>query len=97
MSNIAFQPSTGRVLIKDIKENSTDIDVATPEDIRTTKGKIVAMGPLPLHQSGAVLNPVFKLKDVVLYKVYGADSLYISGEKHFVVTFENIVGVLNEK
>ena len=88
-----FTPSPGFLLIK-IQSSDSPVDIANDENAPSVKGTVVAIGPDKLHESGEYIPSNVKLKDVVIFRVHGADKVRIDKVDYKIVPIENIRGTL---
>ena len=95
MSEIAFQPSSGFMLVKPSETLSAEVLKVEEEDVRHTKGVVVAVGKASLHPSGKLLEAECNAGDTILFKAYGTEQV-MGEDEHVIVPFENLRGVLNE-
>ena len=96
--NTVFTPSNGFVLIKPIEQKSEALDVARDPDKQPAQmGTVIAIGGLKLHESGGYFESGLKVGDIVVFKPYGIDKIYLNSEEHVIIPFENVRGTLNEE
>ena len=97
MTNISFLPSPGFILLKITEKQSDVILVATDNDkTPASQGEVVAIGGPKLHESGGYFESHVKVGDIVVFKPYGVDSIYLNNIEHRIIPFENVRGVLND-
>lgn len=99
MRKTTFIPSPGYILLKIIgKETTSDIDVAQDTDkTPASKGLVLAVGGPALHESGGYWQTEVKVNDVIIFKPYGIETLYLNNEDCRIISFDNIRGILHEE
>ena len=92
---INFTPSPGFMLLKITEQPSGEILMTTDTDkTPASQGVVIAVGEEYVHHSGEHINTKVKIGDLVIFKPYGTDTLYLDGEEFRIISFENLRGVL---
>ena len=63
------------------------------EDVRHTKGVVLAVGKAYLHSSGTFLEAECNAGDTILFKAYGTEQV-MGEDEHVIVPFENLRGIV---
>ena len=93
-----IRPLGGRVLVKPVKEEEvTKSGIVLPDTIDKEKkmeGKILAVGPGKLLESGERAKMEVKIGDRVLFEKWGAEEIKIDGVEYKIIDAEKILAVL---
>ncbi|MDP3881062.1 MAG: co-chaperone GroES [bacterium] len=92
-----LQPLSNRVFIEAIEaEHETASGIVLPKEgqEKPQMGKVIAVGPGKLDDSGKRMKMNVKIGDTVLYKKYGPDEIELEGKKYLVADEEDIVAII---
>lgn len=81
---MAIQPLKDFLLLKPVEASLAVSGLYVPEDgtAKIQKGEVVAIGPaLAIGE----YTPVYKVGDIVLYSIYGANELREDRQKYYLV------------
>lgn len=98
MQNI--KPSPGFVITKPLvqKSRETDSGIVLADSVEThepNQSEVVAVGKDKLHVGGLIEEAPCKVGDKILHK-FGTLELTLKGEKHNLMGFGDVLGVLEE-
>lgn len=96
MAKPKLKPTAGYVLIKPIEaERRTASGIVLPEshDEKTQRGKVIAIGPEEVTDSGVKRSAPCKKGDIVIHKQWGGNEVKIEGKEYLFVKFEDILAV----
>ena len=90
-----FTPAPGFILLKITEPQPETILVAQDTDkTPASTGIVVAVRAPMMHDSGQTLKAPVEVGDMVVFKPYSVDSLYLNNIEHRIVPFGNVRGVL---
>ena len=96
-----IKPLGDRVVLKPIsveeKSKSGIIIPDTAEKERPEQGKVVAVGPGRVLESGKIQPLSVKKGDVVLFTKYGPNEVKVDGTEYLIAKEEDILAILEEK
>ena len=95
----AIRPLDDRVLVKPNEaEDRTKNGIYLPEGAKEKPmaGKVVSVGPGKLSDKGERTPIGVKKGDTVLYGKYAGTEIDIDGEKHLLVSENDLLGVLEK-
>lgn len=90
-------PAGDRVLIKPMaKESVTASGIIIPDTVKEKpeQGVVVAVGSGKKNEDGKVIPLSVKVGDKVMFSKYGYDEIKIGGVEYYVVSENNILGIL---
>ncbi len=93
--NIA--PTAGYVLIEPLEaQTKTASGIYLPETAseKPQKGKVLAIGPAEVTDSGKIKKVEFGVGDEVIYKKWGANEVKIDGKDYLFAKFEDILAII---
>jgi chaperonin GroES len=93
----AVRPLEDRILIKPLEpETKTASGIFLPETAkdRPMQGKVVALGPGKMLDSGKRLTPSIKVGDTVVFGKYAGTEVEIKNAKHLIVRESELLGIL---
>ncbi len=96
---MAVKPLEDRVLIKpDNPETKTDSGIYLPESAKEKpiQGRIVAVGPGKLLDSGERVRPSVKKGDTVVFGKYAGSEIEIKNVKHMIMRESELLGILEK-
>lgn len=94
-----IKPLNDFVLISPVeKETTTASGILLPESSKEKpfEGKVVALGPGKLDDSGKRINPAIKVGDFVMYKKWGGNEIKVDGVDMLLVKEEDILAVIEK-
>ena len=96
---MTVKPLEDRVLIKPIEpESKTASGIYLPETAKEKpmQGKVVAVGPGKLLDSGERVKPSVKKGDVVVFGKYAGTEVEIKNVKHMILRESELLGLVEE-
>ena len=93
-----LQPTAGYVLIEPSEATTkTDSGIYLPETSgeKPQQGKILAVGPDEVTESGTKKKSPVKKGDIVIYKKWGGNEVKIDSKEYLFAKFEDILAVIN--
>ena len=99
MSKIV-KPLDDRVLVKPLEaEEKTSGGIVIPDTAKEKpqRGKVVAVGPGKLLDSGERAPLAVKKGDLVLFGKYSGTEIKIDGDEHSIMRENEILAILEEK
>ncbi len=94
---MSVKPLEDRVLIKPIDpETKTDSGIYLPESAKEKpiQGKVVALGPGKLLDSGERVKPSVKKGDTVVFGKYAGTEIEIKKVTHMIMRESELLGVI---
>jgi chaperonin GroES len=94
---MSVRPLEDRVLIKPIEpETKTDSGIYLPESAKEKpmQGKIVAVGPGKLLDTGERVKPSVKKGDTVVFGKYSGTEIEIKNIKHMIMRESELLGLI---
>jgi len=94
---INLKPTAGNVLIEPLeKEEKTAGGIYLPESAgeKPQKGKVLAVGPDEVTDSGTKKTSPVKSGDRVIYKKWGGTEVKIDGTEYLFAKFDDILAVI---
>lgn len=94
---LSMKPVAGYLLIEPTeKEEKTSSGIYLPESAgeKPQKGKVLAVGPEEITDSGAKRKSPVKVGDVVIYKKWGGNEIKIEGKEYLFSKFDDILAVV---
>jgi len=91
---INLKPTAGYVLIKPAEATKrTPSGIVLPEshDEKPQKGKVIAVGPEEITESGKKRKSPCKKGDTVIYKKWGGNEYKIGEVEYLFIKFEDIM------
>ena len=92
-----LRPLQDRVIVKQSEaEEKTKSGILLPDTAKEkpTKGKVVAVGPGKLDDSGKPMELGIRVGDTVYYGKYSGTDVEIDGEKLVILRESDVLGVL---
>jgi chaperonin GroES len=96
-SKINMKPVAGYLLLEPSeKEEKTSSGIYLPDSAgeKPQKGKVLAVGPDEITDSGAKRTSPVKVGDVVIYKKWGGNEVKIEGVEYLFAKFDDILAVV---
>lgn len=97
-SKLKMKPSAGYLLIEPTeKEEKTSSGIYLPESAgeKPQKGKVLAVGPEEITDSGAKRKSPVKVGDIVIYKKWGGNEIKIEGKEYLFSKFDDILAIVS--
>ena len=94
---MSVRPLEDRVLIKPIEpETKTESGIYLPESAKEKpmQGKIVAVGPGKLLDTGERVKPSVKKGDTVVFGKYSGTEIEIKNVKHMIIRESELLGLI---
>ncbi len=94
---MSVKPLEDRVLIKPTEaETQTDSGIYLPESAKEKpiQGKVVALGPGKLLDSGERVKPSVKKGDIVVFGKYAGTEVEIKSVTHMIMRESELLGVI---
>ncbi|MCH8314386.1 MAG: co-chaperone GroES [Planctomycetes bacterium] len=94
---MSVKPLEDRVLIKPSDpETKTDSGIYLPESAKEKpiQGKVIALGPGKLLDSGERVKPSVKKGDTVVFGKYAGTEIEIKNVKHMIMRESELLGVI---
>ncbi len=94
---MSVKPLEDRVLIKPIEpETKTESGIYLPESAKEKpmQGKIVAVGPGKLLDTGERVKPSVKKGDTVVFGKYSGTEIEIKNIKHMIIRESELLGLI---
>lgn len=91
-----LKPLGARVLVKPLEaEEKSAGGIILPEAAqeRPREGKIVAVGPGELDESGKPKGMSVKKGDIIIYASYGGTEIKMDGEEYLIINESDILAV----
>lgn len=96
MARINLKPTAGYVLIKPaevVKKTPSGIVLPESHDEKPQKGKVIAVGPAEMTDSGKKRKAPCQKGDTVVYKKWGGNEYKIGEVEYLFIKFEDIMAV----
>ncbi len=93
-----LQPTAGNLLIEPLEiQTQTESGIYLPDtaEKKTQKGKVLAVGPDELTDSGKIRKSPVKVGDTVIYKQWGGSEVKIGSKEYLFAKFEDILAIEN--
>ena len=94
-----IRPLQDRLIVKRVaEENKTKGGIIIPDTAKEkpSRGKIVAVGPGKLLDSGERAPLTVKVGNLVIYGKYAGTEVKIEGEDHLILREEDVLGVIEK-
>lgn len=92
-----MKPVAGHIIIEPTeKEEKTSSGIYLPDSAgeKPQKGKVLAVGPDEITDSGAKRTSPVKVGDVVIYKKWGGNEVKIEGVEYLFAKFDDILAIV---
>lgn len=96
-SKTKLVPTAGYILLEPWEaEEKTATGIYLPESAseKPQKGKVLAVGPDEVTDSGTKKKSPVKKGDVVIYKKWGGSEVKLDGKEYLFAKFEDILAIL---
>jgi chaperonin GroES len=94
-----FKPTAGHMLIEPIeakKQTASGIYLPDSSEEKPMKGKVLAVGPDEITDSGIKKKSPAKVGDYIIYKKWGGSEVKIAGEEYLFAKFEDILAIVKK-
>jgi len=92
-----LRPLADRVIVESVEEDTvTKSGIVLPdtaEKEKPEKGKVIAVGPGKMLDSGQRAPMSVKVGDVIIFKKYGPDEVKVDGKEILVLEESDIIAV----
>ncbi len=91
-----LKPTSGYLLLEPVgAETKTASGIYLPDSAseKPQKGKVLAVGPDELTESGTKRSSPAKVGDIVIYKKWGGNEVKVDGKEYLFAKFEDILAV----
>ena len=92
-----IKPLADRVVVKAVEEaETTQGSIIIPDTAKEKpqQGKVVAVGPGKISESGAKINTEVKVGDVVLYGKYSGTEVTVDGDDYLIMRESDILAII---
>jgi len=93
-----LRPVAGYLIIEPTeKEEKTSSGIYLPDSAgeKPQKGKVLAVGPDEVTDSGVKRTSPVKIGDVVIYKKWGGNEVKIEGVEYLFAKFDDILAIVS--
>ncbi len=93
-----IKPLTDHILIEPVKEEKKKSAILLPETAekqKSEKGKVVAVGPGKMDQSGKRILMDVKKGDVVIFTKYGPREVKINDKEYLMARQDDILAIVD--
>lgn len=97
--NSDFKPTAGHILVEPIgAKKQTDSGIYLPDssEEKPIKGKVIAVGPDEITDSGIKKKSPAKVGDYIIYKKWGGSEVNIAGKEYLFAKFEDILAIVKK-
>lgn len=94
-----IKPTAGHVLVEPVeadKKTASGIYLPDSSEEKTTKGKVLAVGPDEIMENGTKKKSPVKVGENVIYKKWGGSEIKIDGKEYLFAKFEDILAILKK-
>jgi chaperonin GroES len=93
---ISIKPLADRVLVQPLESETMKGGIIIPDTAKEKpqQGKIVAVGPGQINDSGERVKPEVKKGDIVLYGKYSGTEVSIEGKDFLILREGDILAIL---
>ncbi len=95
-TKLNLQPTAGYLLVEPLEATSkTDSGIYLPDSAseKPQKGKVLAVGPDEITDSGVKRKAPAKVGDTVIYKKWGGSEVKIGTKEYLFAKFEDILAI----
>ena len=93
------KPTAGHILVEPVeaeKKTTSGIYLPDSSEEKPMKGKVMAVGPDEITESGTKKKSPVKVGDYVIYKKWGGSEVKIAGEEYLFAKFEDILAIVKK-
>ncbi len=95
--NLNLQPTAGYLIIEPFEaETKTSSGIYLPDSAegeKPQKGRVLAIGPDEITDSGVKKTSPAKINDIVIYKKWGGTEVKINSKEYLFAKFEDILAI----
>ncbi len=94
-----LKPTAGHVLVEPVeaeKKTASGIYLPDSSEEKPMKGKVLAVGPDEITDTGTKKKSPAKVGDYVIYKKWGGNEIKIDGKEYLFAKFEDILAILKK-
>lgn len=91
-----LKPTSGYLLLEPVEaETKTASGIYLPDSVseKPQKGKVLAVGPDEITESGTKRSSPAKVGDIVIYKKWGGNEVKVEGKEYLFAKFEDILAI----
>jgi chaperonin GroES len=92
-----IEPLEDRVVVQPLEaEETTKGGIVLPDTAKEKpqQGKVIAVGPGKMLESGDRAEPAVKKGDVVVYAKYGGTEIEVDGEEYMILRESDLLAVI---
>jgi len=92
-----FRPLHDNVLVKRTEEEETSsggIILSGSAKEKPSQGKVIAVGPGKVSNSGDSVSMNVSVGDIVIFGQYGGNEIKLDGEEYLILSEKDIFGVV---
>ena len=96
---MGVKPLEDRVLVRPVEaETKTDTGIYLPESAKEKpiQGRVVAVGPGKLLDSGERVKPSVRKGDTVVFGKYAGSEIEIKNVKHMIMRESELLGIIEK-
>ena len=96
-TKLNLKPAAGYLLIEPTEpEKKTASGIYLPEssEEKPQQGKVLAVGPDEMTDSGVKKSAPVKVGDMVIYKKWGGNEVKVGGREYLFAKFEDILAIV---
>ena len=97
LAKVNIKPLQDRVIVKRLEaEEKTESGLIIPDTAKEKpqKGKVVAVGPGKVMDSGTTVALTVKAGDNILFSKYAGTEINISNEEYLIMREDDILGII---
>ena len=97
LAKVNIKPLQDRVIVKRLEaEEKTESGLIIPDTAKEKpqKGKVVAVGPGKVMDSGTKVELTVKAGDNILFSKYAGTEINISNEEYLIMREDDILGII---
>lgn len=97
LTKLNLKPTAGYLIIEPLEaEEKTASGIYLPDTAseKPQQGKVLAVGPDEITDSGIKRKSPAKVGDIVIYKKWGGNEVKISGVEYLFAKFDDILAVV---
>ena len=94
---MTIEPLEDRVVVQPLEaEETTKGGIVLPDTAkeRPQQGKVIAVGPGKMLESGERAEPAVKKGDTVVYAKYGGTEIEVDGEEYMILRESDLLAVV---
>ncbi len=94
-----IRPTAGHILVEPVeaeKKTASGIYLPDSSEEKPMKGKVLAVGPDEITDSGTKRKSPAKVGDYIIYKKWGGSEVKIAEEEYLFAKFEDILAIVKK-